>query len=72
MKRYFLIFLIFIFFNFLFLFSYGQDLPNSTKQQLESLADATEEETEDDAYLQQLAYLQNLLNLIFRNGFHGH
>jgi hypothetical protein len=47
-----------ILFNFLFLFSRGQDLPNSTKQQLESLADATEEETEDDAYLQQLAYLQ--------------
>jgi hypothetical protein len=44
-----------ILFNFLFLFSRGQDLPNSTKQQLESLADATEEETEDDTYLQQLA-----------------
>jgi hypothetical protein len=37
---------------------FAQELPNSTKQQLENLADATEEETEDDAYLQQLAYLR--------------
>jgi hypothetical protein len=36
----------------------AQELPNSTKQQLENLADATEEETEDDTYLQQLAYLR--------------
>ena len=50
--------LLLLFFNSSFLFSHGQDLPNSTKQQLESLADATEEEPEDDAYLQQLAYLQ--------------
>jgi hypothetical protein len=37
---------------------FAQELPNSTKQQLENLADATEEETEDDTYLQQLAYLR--------------
>lgn len=36
----------------------AQDLPNATKQQLENLADVTEQETEDDAYLQQLSYLQ--------------
>lgn len=38
--------------------AFSQELPNSTKQQLENLADATEEETEDDAYLQQLDYLR--------------
>lgn len=38
--------------------AYAQELPSSTKQQLENLADATEEETEDDAYLQQLTYLR--------------
>ena len=37
----------------------AQDLPSSTKQQLESLADVIEEETEDDTYLQQLNFLQN-------------
>jgi hypothetical protein len=45
-------------FSFLFKLSAGQELPNSTKQQLENLADVMEEETEDDAYLQQLSYLQ--------------
>jgi len=35
----------------------AQELPNSTKQQLENLADAMEEETEDDNFLQQLSYL---------------
>jgi DNA uptake protein ComE-like DNA-binding protein len=34
----------------------AQDLPSGTEQQLENLSDVTEEETEDDAYLQQLQY----------------
>ena len=50
--------LFFLFFTFCFLFSVAQELPNSTKQQLENLADATEQETEDDTYLQQLFYLR--------------
>jgi hypothetical protein len=35
----------------------AQELPSSIKQQLENLTDATEEETEDDTYLQQLSFL---------------
>src|SRR6476469_526350 len=34
----------------------AQQLPSVTEQQLESLSEATEEETEDDSYLQQLQY----------------
>ena len=51
------LFIWFCIFNFSFLAS-TQELPNSTKQQLENLADATEEETEDDSYLQHLDYLR--------------
>lgn len=32
----------------------AQDIPSETEQQLENLTDATEEETEDDSYLQDL------------------
>jgi DNA uptake protein ComE-like DNA-binding protein len=35
----------------------AQQLPSATEQQLENLSDVTEEETEDDTYLQQLQYL---------------
>jgi hypothetical protein len=35
---------------------HAQDLPSGTEQQFENLNDVTEEETEDDAYLQQLKY----------------
>ena len=45
---------------FLFLFGqqhlYAQQLPLATEQQLENLSEVTEEETEDDALLQQLYY----------------
>lgn len=36
--------------------SYAQQLPSGIEQQLENVSDATEEETEDDSYLQQLQY----------------
>lgn len=36
----------------------GQELPPETRQQLENLADVQEQEPEDDALLQQLAYWQ--------------
>ncbi len=42
-----------------FTHSYSQELPSSAKQQLENLADVTEEATEDDALIQQLAYLKD-------------
>lgn len=35
---------------------FAQQLPTATEQQLEALSDATEAETEDDTYLQQLQY----------------
>lgn len=35
---------------------YAQQLPSATEQQLENLSDVTEEETEDDNFLQQLQY----------------
>jgi hypothetical protein len=39
--------------------SFAQDVPVKTQQQLENLADATEnEDLEDDSYLQQLSYLK--------------
>jgi hypothetical protein len=50
--------LLFLLLTFSFLFSGAQEIPNATKQQLENLADATEQETEDDTYLQQLSYLR--------------
>lgn len=36
------------------LFTFSQELPASTEQQLENLTDADQSETEDDSYLQQL------------------
>ncbi|HEX7904098.1 MAG TPA: helix-hairpin-helix domain-containing protein [Chitinophagaceae bacterium] len=36
------------------LFTFSQELPASTEQQLENLTDADQAETEDDSYLQQL------------------
>src|SRR5215218_7742963 len=36
--------------------SKAQQLPSGTEQQLENLAEVTEDETEDDTYLQQLQY----------------
>lgn len=42
----------------------GQEIPPTTEQQLENLADITEEETEDDSYLQELVqFRKNPLNL---------
>ena len=41
-----------------FLSSYGQEVPESTKQQLENLVEVTEEETENDELLQQWNYLK--------------
>jgi len=42
----------------------AQEIPVSTEQQLENLANATEEETEDDTYLQDLElFRKNPLNL---------
>ncbi len=46
-------------YNLFFPVANAQELPSSIKQQLENLADATEEETEDDTYLQQLTYLRS-------------
>lgn len=45
-------------------FTFAQEIPVSTEQQLENLTDATEEETEDDAYLQDLErFIKDPLNL---------
>lgn len=45
-------------------FSTAQEIPVTTEQQLENLADATEEETEDDSYLQDLErFRKDPLNL---------
>lgn len=41
-----------------YLFLYSQDIPPETEQQLENLTDVDQAETEDDTYLQQLAYYQ--------------
>lgn len=38
--------------------AFGQELPENTKQQLENLAEALEEEPENDEFLQQLYYLR--------------
>ncbi|HMU45767.1 MAG TPA: helix-hairpin-helix domain-containing protein [Chitinophagaceae bacterium] len=46
------------------LFIYSQEIPVSTEQQLENLTNATEEETEDDTFLQDLErFRKNPLNL---------
>ncbi|MCB0777452.1 MAG: helix-hairpin-helix domain-containing protein, partial [Chitinophagaceae bacterium] len=52
----------------LFVFSFkktkAQEIPVNTEQQLENLVLATEEETEDDLFLQELEYFRkNPLNL---------
>ncbi len=45
-------------------FTFSQDIPVSTEQQLENLADADQAETEDDTYLQDLEHFKkNPLNL---------
>jgi hypothetical protein len=45
-------------------FTFGQEIPPTTEQQLENLADITEEETEDDTYLQELVqFRKNPMNL---------
>src|SRR6266487_3392544 len=40
------------------LFSFGQEVPPSTEQQLENLTDAQQAETEDDSYLQELEHFK--------------
>ena len=46
------------------LYSYAQEIPVNTEQQLENLADTDQAETEDDSYLQELEYFRkNPLNL---------
>lgn len=45
-------------------FTFSQEIPVSTEQQLENLTDADQAETEDDTYLQDLEYFRkNPLNL---------
>ena len=47
------------------LYSYAQEIPVNTEQQLENLADTDQAETEDDSFLQELEYFRkNPLNLI--------
>lgn len=44
--------------------TYAQEIPVTTEQQLENLADTDQSETEDDSYLQQLEYFRkNPINL---------
>jgi len=46
------------------LFTYGQEIPITTEQQLENQTDADQGETEDDAYLQELEqFRKNPINL---------
>src|ERR1043166_3980071 len=40
------------------LFSFSQEVPPTTQQQLENLTDAQQTETEDDSYLQELEHFK--------------
>ena len=39
-------------------FSFGQEIPPTTQQQLENLTDAQQTETENDSYLQELEHFK--------------
>ena len=42
------------------LFTFGQEIPVSTQQQLENQTDADQGETEDDSYLQELEQFRKI------------
>lgn len=56
MKR---LFVILLSIHFLIVTCSGQEIPVTTEQQLENLADAEQAETEDDTYLQELEHFKN-------------